>query len=436
MYLALPIISILLFFSCAQVPQSQLEWNRSIDIATGKGTKGSWQQNESIYDYVDDATVALSENTINVAWVDQKMKDVFFQQVAPDGLHKLGNPINISQSPTTFSWIPRIVVAPNVPERILVVWQEIIFSGGSHGGDIMYASSIDNGKTFSRPVNLSRSIGGDGKGRINEEIWTNGSYDIVAGNNGKIVIAWTEYNGPLWVSTSSNYGTSFSKPRIIAGHPGALPARAPALALNAKNEVFLAWTKGEEAKADIMIQKSKNGGTHFESAKIIAKTNGYSDSPEISFDSEGTLHVVFAESMGGPFDQFTVLYSRSKDDAQTFELTKVISNPAPDSIVSSRYPDLSLSGRHIYVSWELYHDVKSDSSGLGMAISSDAGQNFSAPSIIPGSKDPEGGTNGSHQGLLNSKLASNTSGLVSIVNSSLKLNKHSRIWLMTAHPLK
>src|ERR671939_82717 len=86
-----------------------------------------------------------------------------------------GEPVNVSRSPHTFSWLPRIAVSSADPRRVLVLWQEIIFSGGSHGGDILLARSEDGGRSFAPPLNLSNSRAGDGKGRLTRERWHNRS---------------------------------------------------------------------------------------------------------------------------------------------------------------------------------------------------------------------------------------------------------------------
>ena len=75
--------------------------------------------------------------------------------------------------------IDRDCLCPRTPAA-----QEIIFSGGSHG-DMLFARSDDNDATFSEPLNLSRSMGGDGKGRINVKVWHNGSPDLVSGPDGR-----------------------------------------------------------------------------------------------------------------------------------------------------------------------------------------------------------------------------------------------------------
>ena len=254
-------IAILCFAASGRtaLPGAQLEWSGSSEIASGPGVRGRWQQNESRYDYVDDPAVAIDEQgAISVAWVDQAHKDIFFQRFSPDGKKQASLPVNVSRNPSTFSWLPRIVVNQDTPQKLFLLWQEIIFSGGSHGGDIQFAQSEDGGATFSKPINLSSSIGGDGKGRINRKVWHNGSLDLALGADGTLYAAWTEYEGPLWFSRSLDGGKSFSAPKRIAGGNDAAPARAPALATGPGSTVYLAWTTGEEESADIRIVRSSD----------------------------------------------------------------------------------------------------------------------------------------------------------------------------------
>ena len=401
-----------------------------VDIAVGRGERGPWQQNESRYDYVDDPAVGIDDRgEVSVAWVDQGRKDVFFQRYSPGGKKRLGQPVNISRTPATFSWLPRLVVAPNVPEKIFVLWQEIIFSGGSHGGEIVFAGSDDGGKSFTKPVNLSNSVGGDGKGRINREIWHNGSLDLVADADGAIYAAWTEYAGTLWFRRSTDGGKSFFLPQRVAGSDGT-PARAPSLALGPDRRLHLAWTVGEDSAADIHIATSTDGGASFSQPQIVARSPAYSDAPKLAVDGDGVLHLAYAESSAGPFDQYHIRYTRSVDGGHTFEPPQEISKPAPTSNTGAGFPAIDVDGKgRLYVIWELFPEHRELPRGLGLAVSRDGGRSFTQPGVVPGSADPEG-YNGSSQGLLMKKLAVNRHGAVAIVNSSLKQDEKSRVWLI------
>lgn len=406
-----------------------IRWHGTTEVATGHGQRGPWQQNESQYDFVDDPSVGLSDpGEVVIAWVDQKRKDVLFQRYSADGEERYKQPINISRNPATFSWLPRVALGQ--PGRVFILWQEIIFSGGSHGGEILFARSENDGASFSEPLNLSNSVGGDGKGRVTKEYWDNGSLDIAVSGEGTVYAAWTEYDGMLWLSRSADGGKSFSPARLVFGDKK-LPARGPSLALGANHEVYLAWTVGEDMSADIRVAKSVNGGDNFGTPVIVAHSKGYSDAPKLAVDRHGALHVVYGENDGGPFGASHVRYTRSLDGGRTFEAPRVISQPLPASAISSSFPTIALDAdQNVYVVWELFEQLRQRPRGQAIAISRDSGSNFTTPQLVPRSVDATGGYNGSQQGLLTQKLDVNSRGSIAIVNSSLKVNERSAVWLV------
>src|SRR5262245_398100 len=387
-----------------------LSWRGATEITAGRGERGPWRMNESRFDYVDDPSVAVDERGDSlVVWVDQALKDVLFQQVSAAGV-KRGEPVNVSRSPATFSWLPRIALSPREPGAVFVLWQEIIFSGGSHGGDILFARSGDGGRTFSAPLNLSDSIAGDGKGRINKDLWHNGSLDLVA-EGSSLYAAWTEYEGALWLRRSGDGGKSFNEKLRI---PDAKPARAPSLAAQ-RNNVYLAWTVGDDDSADIRVATSKNAGTTFRAPVIVERSKGYSDAPKLALDERGVLHLVYSENS-------RILYSRSTDGGASFERPRDISGPG------AGFPSLSADANgNLYVLWERFERRLPRPRGLQLAVSRDGGRTF-AGGEVPESAGA--GWNGSLQGMLMRKLAVNRGGGVAIVNSTLKENDGSRAWLM------
>lgn len=415
----------------ATAPTPPVQWQGSIELARGGGEKGPWRQNQSRYDYVDDPTVALNERgEAFVAWADQRQKDVYFQRFGAGAGEAARQPLNVSGSGETFSWLPRIALAPQAPERVFLLWQEIIFSGGSHGGDMLLARSDDGGATFTAPMNLSNSIGGDGKGRINRDVWHNGSFDIAAGRAGAVYAVWTEYDGMMWFVRSTDGGKSFTRARQIGVGNRARPARAPALAVGNDGTVYLAWTVGEDRGADIRLAHSSDGGATFSRPQIVAASRNYSDAPKLGVDGDGVLHLVYAESSGGPFERYHVRYTRSTDGGRRFDRPRDISTPTPQASDGARFPALAIDGGgNLYVLWEMYYARRPSPYGLAMVVSDDGGREFTPPQIIPDSADPGGGTNGSQQGWLMRKLAVNAAGAIAVVNSSLKDGEQSRVWL-------
>ena len=408
-----------------------LAWQAPLEITRGAGERGPWQQNESRYDFVDDPTVAWSRRgELALAWVDQRRKDVLLQRYAADGKTPLGPAVDVSRSPATFSWLPRLAWAPDDPERLYVLWQEIVFSGGTHGGEIFLAVSGDGGRSFQRPLNLSNSRPGDGKGRLNRDTWHNGSFAIAVAPGGRIWASWTEYDGRLWLARSIDGGRSFSRPRLLAGGPPAAPVRAPAMAVGPNQALALAWTTGETPTADIMVAVSTDGGERFSEPRPAAVTPGHADAPKLAFDARGVLHLVHAESRGGPFKPSSIHHLRSSDGGRSFGPPSEISDPPAAGQAAAGFPAIGIDARgRVVVSWELLGEPHLTPRGLAMAVSED-GVQFAKPQAIPDSADPAGGINGSTQGLLMDKLAVRADGEIAVVNSALKIGSHSRIWLL------
>ena len=429
--LTILLVLVLRWSNAEAAPLPSAVWDVPIEIASGRGNRGAWRQNESDWDYVDDPTVALGrDGTAAVAWVDQRRKDVLFQVYEPDGKPRLKTAVDVSRTPAVFSWLPRIALRAERPGVVYIAWQEIVFSGGSHGGDIMFARSQDGGATFSEPLNLSRSVGGDGKGRTTASSWDNGSLDLAVAPDGRIYVAWTEYHGTLWFSRSDDDGATFSKPTHVTGS-GASPARGPSLAASGRDTVYLAWTTGENTAADICIAGSEDSGRNFGAATIAARTPDYSDAPKLAVDREGVLHLVYGERADPSWHRADVQYCRSIDNGRTFSAARPLLSPDVREARLAAFPSLALGAPGIVaVVWDVYRGPRSGGKGLAFTSSADAGQTFAAPEIIPTSADPAGGLNGSNQGKLMRKLAINESGAVAVVNSSLKLGERSRVWLM------
>lgn len=358
-----------------------------------------------------------------VAWVEQARKRVLLQRFGPDVRPRFAPAVDVSRMPRTFSWLPRIALRPGDARQVAVLWQEIVFSGGSHGGEIFVARSSDGGRSFAAPINLSRSRAGDGKGRLRHDHWHNGSLDIALAADGSVHAAWTDYEGALWFSRSQGAGGGFSAPQRI---PSTAVARAPSLAVARDGTVYLAWTHGEQAQADVQLARSSDGGRSFAVPVVVAATPGHSDAPKLALDAQGVLHIAYSEGSRGPFGPRRIEYLRSRDGARSFEAPRVISGTPPGS-----YPHLAAAGGRVVLAWEVQAgDPQLPTRGLAFSVSLDGGDRFTPPAVVPGSADPGGGDNGSTQGLLMRKLALNAQGAVAVVNSSLKPGSHSRVWLV------
>ncbi len=398
-----------------------------VEVARGEAHRGAWQQNESDFRYVDDPAVDLApDGDAVVAWADQARKDVFLERYAPDGRRRFAHPVNVSHGSGTFSWLPRVAVDPNDPRDVVILWQEIVFSGGSHGGEIMFAYSNDGGRSFTAPMNLSTSKEGDGKGRLSANEWHNGSLALARDDKGSVYVAWTEYEGALWLRKSEDRGSAFG-PRVRVAGDRAAPARAPSLAIARDGAVHVAWAVGEDPRADIHVATSTDGGKTFSTASTVGASGGHSDAPKLAVDAQGTVHLAFAESERGPHERYVVVYSRRKKGESQFERPRIINGSD-----NAHFPQLAVDGRgRVHLVWDRYEGGAAYPRAILYARSNDGGETFTAPQRVfsAGSKS----FSGSQQGLA-AKLAVSSSGEVAIVNSTFRPEQSSHIWLLRIGP--
>lgn len=406
---------------------SEVAWQERIEIDSGQAFQGPWRMNASQFLYVDDPSVAFGpRGETGLVWVDNAQRDVLFQVLEPDGSQRFTEAVNVSRTPHVFSWLPRLVFGEN--GKVFVLWQEIVFAGGSHGGEIFFARSDDGGASFSAPVNLSNTTGGAGKGRLTEQIWSNGSLALARGADGRLYAAWTEFYGRLHLAWSDDAGLSFSEPLHVAGH-FEVPTRGPALALGPDRELWLAWTVGEDAAANIHLARSRDGGRHFDEPLMVDSGRAHADAPALAVAADGTVHLAFGESPPGFRGQPRIRYTRSSAGSDGFEPLRTLS----DLDFGANYPALvSASDGRILVAWRHMPGPRARPLGMGFALSGDGGEHFSPPATIPGSDDPALGFNGSLQGLLMAPVAMDESGRLAVVNSTFLPGERSAIWLLSA----
>lgn len=405
-------------------------WSPRIDVAQGEAYRGPWRMNRSDWQFVDDPTVAIGERgTVVVIWTDHVEKDLFARTYDPNGSPRRQTPVPVSQNPDTFSWLPRVALAPGRPDTMYVLWQEIIFSGGTHGGDALFTRSTDGGRTFSSPVNLSQSEAGDGKGRLSAEYWHNGSLDLAVGPGGTLYVTWTEYEGRLWMRRSTDQGLDFSPPVHVAGSE-ATPARGPSLAVDATGTVHVAWAVGEDPEADIHYTHSTDTWDSFATPRSVGTSTGHADAPSMAVDTSDTIHLAYGESPSGPLGAYRVLHTHSTDGGSTFASPATVARPDADTVASKHFPDLRASGAGtLHLLWERFRTTGGRPYSLGYTRTSTRATRFQPSIVVPGTDRPDDGFNGSQQGLLMRKLATNARGDIAVVNSTFDRGTSSHVWL-------
>jgi hypothetical protein len=404
-----------------------INWQSRLSVATGDALIGPWRMNDSDFHYVDDPAVAIAANgDALIAWVDNQAQTIFLQRFGSDDSGLLSEPSPASRSPEIFSWLPRVATLDG-GDTVLVAWEEILFTGGSHGGEILVVRSADGGRSFGEPINLSQTTGGAGKGRLSPDRWDNGSLDLLA-HDEHVWVAWTEYEGELRLARSTDGGQSFSSAQHLSG--GAeQPTRAPALAILPDGRILLAWTYGEADNADVQLAVSENQGDSFELLGAVIQREGHADAPRLATDDEGRAHLVFAESPAGPGGPARLVYARSDQDLRFDQPQVLMDLPEPDEAYVG-YPQIIIEGADLIINWEILDPRSALSLGLGLLHSPDYGDRFGPPHLVPGSEAPDGGIGGGLQGRLMRKTALGSDGQVLIGHSHFVPDQGSEILLL------
>ena len=259
--------------------------------------------------------------------------------------------------------------------RIFVVWQGK--SLADTATRVYFARSTDGGATFSAPSPVSSG------GRI--AVLPN----VAADRNGNVVVAWYDLsdNAPVvaW-SRSTNAGTSFSTPVPIFDAP-AVFAR-PGLAIDSKNDAFLAWTQQSSTSSVVRLAISKAGAA-FGAAATVSDTAVFAYAPDLATGPDDSVALAYYTRLvvANVLQNRQITFLRSTDGARTFSSPVFLSSAADQAYVPSVAVEPSGA---IDVAWEEFdaNDVQSDAF---VARSTDGGKTFSPPANL----SANGGLSGS-----------------------------------------
>ncbi|WP_047550767.1 hypothetical protein [Methylotenera sp. G11] len=153
--------------------------------------------------------------------------------------------------------------------------QDKLWRAAVKDGFVEVSSSLDAGKSFSRPVRVNQvaqKIGADGEARPK----------IAVSAGGYIYVSWTEalkkpFSGYIWFARSVDAGKTFEKPYIVHQDRSEITHRFDALHVSAGGSITVAWVD----KRDLLAAKA--AGKPYEGAAIyyaVSKDSGASFLPE------------------------------------------------------------------------------------------------------------------------------------------------------------
>jgi S1-C subfamily serine protease len=261
---------------------------------------------------------------------------------------------------------PRLAASGN---KVYVVWEE------SHDGinRIMFAKSTDRGNIFSKPANLTSSVGKDSE-----------TPSIAAFGN-IVYVVWTD-NSPgnfdIFFMKSTDGGNTFNKPLNLSNDPGL--SYQPRIVTDGKNNVYVVWTDNSPGNYNILFTKSSDGGDSFDKPIILSNLKGVSNFPNI-VASGNNVYVVWSHKNNTDFDPsntenqtqtYNVFFTKSLDRGNSFSKPVNLS----DDTANSQSPALAISEKGtVYVVWS---DNSIGTYETFFTKSLDQGHTFSKVSVI------------------------------------------------------
>ncbi|WP_394565895.1 exo-alpha-sialidase [Bradyrhizobium sp. 31Argb] len=250
------------------------------------------------------------------------------------------------------------------------------------GGQISVASSKDEGKTYSSPVQVTRES-------LNLDWGPDARPKIAIDGKGRIALAFSifrdkAFNGQVLTTQSTDGGKSFAPLRPITADNES--QRFEAIAFAPDGTVFAAWfdkrnrvPARQNGKpydgAGLFFATSKDGGSTYSDAQIVADNTCECCRLGLALDGSGRPVIVFRNIFeGGVRDHAVVTFS---GPASPGEVHRVSRDDWQIAACPHHGPSLSISPNGTYhVAW--YTNGKARK-GLFYARSTDGGKTFSGP---------------------------------------------------------
>lgn len=252
------------------------------------------------------------ENNIYVVWQESVTEtlpehnyDIFFIKSEDNG-KTFSKAVNLSNS-TEFSERPQIAVSKN---GIFIVWTDTI---NPNNKEIIFTKSEDNGKTFSKAVNISNNS-------------KNSSSQEISVFNENVYVVWQESDksnigesneGNIILIKSIDGGNTFKDSILLVNNTiDAFPKID-----SYGNNVYIVWNNENKNTSGLFLVKSSDKGNNFDEVIKLSVDNNFGES-QISVNKNEVLI-----SWGGLLTKNidNIHYVKSNDNGNTFTDANTVS---------------------------------------------------------------------------------------------------------------
>lgn len=252
------------------------------------------------------------ENNIYVVWQESVTEtlpehnyDIFFIKSEDNG-KTFSKAINLSNS-TEFSERPQIAVSKN---GIFIVWTDTI---NPNNKEIIFTKSEDNGKTFSKAVNISNNS-------------KNSSSQEISVFNENVYVVWQESDksnidesneGNIILIKSIDGGNTFKDSILLVNNTiDAFPKID-----SYGNNVYIVWNNENKNSSGLFLVKSSDKGNNFDEVIKLSVDNNFGES-QISVNKNEVLI-----SWGGLLTKSidNIYFVKSNDNGNSFTDANTVS---------------------------------------------------------------------------------------------------------------
>ena len=252
------------------------------------------------------------ENNIYVVWQESVTEslpehnyDIFFIKSEDNG-KTFSKAINLSNN-TEFSERPQIAVSKN---GIFIVWTDTI---NPNNKEIIFTKSEDNGKTFSKAVNISNNS----KNSSNQEISVFNENVYVVWQESDISNIDESNEGNIIFIRSIDSGNTFKDSILLVNNTiDAFPKID-----SYGNNVYIVWNNENKNNSGLFLVKSSDKGNNFDEVIKLSVDNNFGES-QISVNKNEVLI-----SWGGLLTKNidNIYYVKSNDNGNTFTDSNTVS---------------------------------------------------------------------------------------------------------------
>jgi hypothetical protein len=184
------------------------------------------------------------------------------------------------------------------------------------GDDAFYTRSTDGGKTFSPPI----SVTGNAAIAIESTLALDPAGNPYVGWTG---ITSNPGQGPIavFLSKSTDHGTSFSAPVVASGASG--DAENPEIAVDKNGNIVIAYVDFAASGSPVFSVRSTDGGKTFSAPSRVSQPGeSIGNPPFVAVDSTGAADVIYQDNA----QSTTTIKLAVAMDGRTFAPSKVVSN--------------------------------------------------------------------------------------------------------------